>query len=231
LGWRELPTVRLSIFGQFINILEAEKQYSSFSAPGTPEQRYERNTWPVLSRLAKNAPEAGIHFQGRFPKIPMSCQSPLDADLFYKKDAILYTRQKEVDTHNADGPQKNLHSVSPWFADLLSNVGGLISLHLPFDSYAARSLHMLTTIVQTYYRYYLASAWNQLRNNLQLSLYQSSNLPSLSSQPMPLAQCNCSTRQCQSHRRCCTNAPQWSAGRSSCQLHRLTSLAPWRRAR
>ena len=28
--------------------------------------RWEKNTWPELERLARDVPEAGIHFQGMF---------------------------------------------------------------------------------------------------------------------------------------------------------------------
>lgn len=30
----------------------------------TLAERFERDTWPELARLAKDLPEAGIHFQG-----------------------------------------------------------------------------------------------------------------------------------------------------------------------
>jgi hypothetical protein len=33
--------------------------------PGTDSETYERNTWPELARLAKDVPEAGLHFQGQ----------------------------------------------------------------------------------------------------------------------------------------------------------------------
>lgn len=33
------------------------------STPGTDFNRYERDTWPQLERLARDVPEAGIHFQ------------------------------------------------------------------------------------------------------------------------------------------------------------------------
>ena len=32
---------------------------------GTEFASYERNTWPELERLARDVPEAGIHFQGK----------------------------------------------------------------------------------------------------------------------------------------------------------------------
>lgn len=34
------------------------------------ESRWEKNTWPELARLAKDVPEAGIHFQSKHPATP-----------------------------------------------------------------------------------------------------------------------------------------------------------------
>lgn len=31
---------------------------------GTPSEGYERETWPELEKLARDVPEAGLHFQG-----------------------------------------------------------------------------------------------------------------------------------------------------------------------
>lgn len=36
----------------------------SVGKPGSDNEVYERNTWPELERLAREMPEAGIHFQG-----------------------------------------------------------------------------------------------------------------------------------------------------------------------
>ena len=36
----------------------------SVAMEGTEFASYERNTWPELERLARDVPEAGIHFQG-----------------------------------------------------------------------------------------------------------------------------------------------------------------------
>ena len=36
------------------------------STAGTSEAIYERDTWPYLEELAKNVPEAGVHFLGLF---------------------------------------------------------------------------------------------------------------------------------------------------------------------
>jgi len=37
--------------------------------------KFEKNTWPELARLAKDVPEAGIHFQGKFSKIYVAYSS------------------------------------------------------------------------------------------------------------------------------------------------------------
>lgn len=37
---------------------------NSVAKEGTPAEEYERNTWPELAKLAKDHPEAGVHFQG-----------------------------------------------------------------------------------------------------------------------------------------------------------------------
>ncbi|KAI9736452.1 MAG: hypothetical protein M1818_006186 [Claussenomyces sp. TS43310] len=61
--------------------------------------RWERETWPELDRLAKEVPEAGLHFQ----------------------DVILYNRQKDVDNSTTGDWIKNLVSNDPWFKDLVPN--------------------------------------------------------------------------------------------------------------
>lgn len=40
----------------------AEMQISMSDEAGS---KWEKSTWPELARLAKDVPEAGIHFQGR----------------------------------------------------------------------------------------------------------------------------------------------------------------------
>jgi hypothetical protein len=39
--------------------------------------KYERNTWPELARLAKDVPEAGIHFQSTYLSIPIQSTNSL----------------------------------------------------------------------------------------------------------------------------------------------------------
>ena len=38
---------------------------AAVSIKGTPAAEWDRNTWPVLDELARNHPEAGIHFQSK----------------------------------------------------------------------------------------------------------------------------------------------------------------------
>lgn len=44
----------------------AGANFMPMSGKGTAAAEWERNTWPVLAALAKNHPEAGIHFQGEW---------------------------------------------------------------------------------------------------------------------------------------------------------------------
>jgi len=60
--------------------------------------RWEKNTWPELARLAKDVPEAGIHFQ----------------------EALIYNRKK--DSQGPTGQWFNeLLSTTPWFKDTIPN--------------------------------------------------------------------------------------------------------------
>lgn len=45
-------------------VLNAPSSSSSVGKPGSVNEAYERDTWPELERLARELPEAGIHFQG-----------------------------------------------------------------------------------------------------------------------------------------------------------------------
>ena len=64
-----------------------------------------------------------------------------------KADVRVYTRKEEEDGRNIEGPQRNQHFRSPWFADLLPNVGDfLIWLHAHFDhSLGAEEWHIVQT--------------------------------------------------------------------------------------
>ena len=39
-------------------------KHASVSEEGSLAAEWDRNTWPELERLARDHPEAGIHFQG-----------------------------------------------------------------------------------------------------------------------------------------------------------------------
>lgn len=42
----------------------AGANYMPVSANGTNAAEWDKNTWPALEDLARNHPEAGVHFQG-----------------------------------------------------------------------------------------------------------------------------------------------------------------------
>lgn len=57
-------------FREYISRLDASTRFRltderSVAKQGTPSQGYERATWPELEKLARDVPEAGIHFQGK----------------------------------------------------------------------------------------------------------------------------------------------------------------------
>lgn len=57
-----------------------------FAKEGTNEARWEAETWPFLSELAKNVPEAGIHFQS---KCTSSGTGEWDADVEQNREGII----------------------------------------------------------------------------------------------------------------------------------------------
>lgn len=68
------------------------------SKPGTPQNDYERNTWPELEKLARDLPEAGVHFQETF----------------------VYRRSKDVGTSVGEWTSELVRE-DAWFKDLLPN--------------------------------------------------------------------------------------------------------------
>jgi D-amino-acid oxidase len=66
---------------------------------GTQKAQFERDTWPELSRLASDVPEAGIHFQ----------------------DTIIYNREKDVGTATGEWFAELLKT-DAWFKDVVPNV-------------------------------------------------------------------------------------------------------------
>lgn len=76
--------------------------------------RWEKNTWAELARLAKNVPEAGIHFQGSSPSHSFSKQAN------QRPEALIYNRNKD---HEGPTGQwfNELLSTTPWFKDTVPN--------------------------------------------------------------------------------------------------------------
>lgn len=84
----------------------------------TAGNRWEKNTWPELARLAKDVPEAGIHFQGA-SSLPTPYISPFTS-LTRRTEAIVYNRFK--DAEEVGGQWFNeLLSTTPWFAKTSPN--------------------------------------------------------------------------------------------------------------
>ncbi|KZF23205.1 D-amino-acid oxidase [Xylona heveae TC161] len=83
------------------------------AARNTPAMEYEKNTWPELAHLAKNVPEAGIHFQ--------------DTKIFNRKSDVGSETEKWF---------AELLGPNPWFKDVLPNVHELDKSELPsgYDS-------------------------------------------------------------------------------------------------
>ncbi|KAG9241673.1 FAD dependent oxidoreductase [Calycina marina] len=73
-----------------------------------PNSKYERDTWPELARLAKDVPEAGIHFQ----------------------QCVIYNRNKDPIPYSGPLPSE-LFTTSPWFKDLFPDFKLLDRSELP----------------------------------------------------------------------------------------------------
>jgi D-amino-acid oxidase len=92
------------------------------SLRGTEAAEWDRNTWYELYRLAKEVPEAGVHFQGRqilyqWLRAVEIEQSVGSADL------VVYNREKDAHSVTADWFAELL-LVDPWFKDMVPNVCG-----------------------------------------------------------------------------------------------------------
>ncbi|KAF2149000.1 FAD dependent oxidoreductase [Myriangium duriaei CBS 260.36] len=66
------------------------------SKDGTPSNQYERDTWPEFAKLARDAPEAGIHFQ----------------------NTVAYRRSKDTGTAVSDWMSELVRD-DAWFRDLM----------------------------------------------------------------------------------------------------------------
>ncbi|KAI9836602.1 MAG: hypothetical protein M1819_001234 [Sarea resinae] len=76
----------------------AGANYLPVSLSGTDASEWDKNTWPELARLAKDVPEAGIHFQ----------------------NTVIYNRKKDITTASGQW-YSELLSTSPWFKDTVPN--------------------------------------------------------------------------------------------------------------
>ena len=74
-------------------------QIPRVAKPGSPSETYERNTWPELERIARDLPEAGVHFQ----------------------DTVIYRRAKDAGTDVANWFAE-LIKEDAWFKDVVPNV-------------------------------------------------------------------------------------------------------------
>lgn len=80
----------------------AGANYMPVSIRGTKAAEWDKNTWAPLEKLAKNHPEAGVHFQ--------ECE--------------IHTREKDAGSATADWFAELL-SPSPWFKDVVPNFRSL----------------------------------------------------------------------------------------------------------
>ncbi|EFW19279.1 hypothetical protein D8B26_007527 [Coccidioides posadasii str. Silveira] len=82
-------------------------------APGSAHAKWEANTWPVFEDLARNNPEAGIHFQ----------------------DSIIYNRLKDASSDTAVW-FKELINPNPWYKDIVPDFRPIPKEKLPhgFDN-------------------------------------------------------------------------------------------------
>ena len=90
--------------------------------PGSKLAEFERDTWPELSKLASNVPEAGIHFQGQVGSL---LGFFLPVHIF--ADAFLYNRSKDAGSDTGEWFAE-LMRADPWYKDVVPNVCPLIFL-------------------------------------------------------------------------------------------------------
>ncbi|KAI6863811.1 FAD dependent oxidoreductase [Hortaea werneckii] len=86
----------------------AGANYLPVAKPGSPSETYERNTWPELERIARDLPEAGVHFQ----------------------DTVIYRRAKDAGTDVANWFAE-LIKEDAWFKDVVPNFRVLPKNELP----------------------------------------------------------------------------------------------------
>ncbi|KAL1311764.1 hypothetical protein AAFC00_001851 [Neodothiora populina] len=86
----------------------AGANYLPVGKEGSPSAEYERNTWPELARLAKELPEAGVHFQ----------------------DTVVYRRAKDADSPIGDWFRELLRE-DAWFSKVVPDFKILDKKDLP----------------------------------------------------------------------------------------------------
>ncbi|KAF2226758.1 hypothetical protein BDZ85DRAFT_256727 [Elsinoe ampelina] len=86
----------------------AGANFFPMSQDGTPSRDYERNTWPELEKLARDLPEAGVHFQ----------------------NTAVYRRAKDAGTPVSDW-MSELAKEDAWFKDLVPNFKPIPASQLP----------------------------------------------------------------------------------------------------
>ncbi|OOO11561.1 FAD dependent oxidoreductase [Aspergillus oryzae] len=90
----------------------AGANYMPMSTRGTKAADWDKDTWAALEDLARNHPDAGIHFQ--------ECE--------------IHSRSKDVGTTTAKWFGELL-SPSPWFKDVVPNVSNTFTLHISLHQY------------------------------------------------------------------------------------------------
>lgn len=85
------------------------------SLRGTASAEYDKNTWSPLEELARDHPEAGVHFQGWLLLVRTLCF------LTNVIDCEILSRKKDLGSATADWFAELL-SPTPWFKDVVPNV-------------------------------------------------------------------------------------------------------------
>lgn len=101
------------------------------SEKGTDAAEWDRVTWYHLRDLARNHPEAGIHFQSTFLLLLLTqwlsisvCVSVCRIYPNSKLACKTYTRTKDLDSPNPKFP------LNPWWKDMLPDVGFISPAYL-----------------------------------------------------------------------------------------------------
>ena len=86
------------------------------SLKGTTAAEWDKHTWPVLEELARNHPEAGVHFQG-----PPIASVDMTERANWILDCKIYNRLKDVGSSTAEW-FAGLLSQDPWWKRVVPNV-------------------------------------------------------------------------------------------------------------